>query len=73
MPRNSDSTSRDVDRQDASAHLTPARRNQAAKTQAILTLQRSARRCARHLGREAANSLLELVARELGVTIGGDR
>ena len=47
-------------------HLTPERRAQAEKTNTLVALQRAARRCAKHLGRGATMTLLEVVRAELG-------
>lgn len=53
-------------KQDARQYISPERRNLAAKTNAVLALQKAARRCARELGEEA-HQLPALLARELGL------
>jgi hypothetical protein len=48
-------------------YATAASRRAAEKTNAISSLQRAARRCAKHLGDGCAAALVDLVRAELGV------
>src|SRR5262249_30095156 len=52
--------------QDPHRLATPGRKREAEKINAISSLQRAARRCAKHLGRSCVAGLLELVRSEFG-------
>lgn len=66
MSENQNDSARKARAQDPRRLITPERLTQAEKTNAIRSLQRAARRCAKNLGRGATAVLLELVAAELG-------
>lgn len=65
MSEHQKDSARTGENQALSHHLTPHRLAQAEKTNALRSLQRATRRCAKHLGRGATAVLLDLVQAEL--------
>jgi hypothetical protein len=66
MSEHREDSARTGTKQDPRRFITVERLTQAEKTNAIRSLQRAARRCAKHLGRGATAVLLDIVRAELG-------
>jgi hypothetical protein len=66
MAEPSERVTRAGDAQDPRRYVTPARKREAEKINAISSLQRAARRCAKHFGRGCVEGLLDLIRTEFG-------